>query len=338
MKSFVKSSVSTALPWAFFFVLLDFFFVFLVWLSNPDTLHTLIPVIVLSSLILFTGLLFFLHSRQKKRNRAMHDFLEDPAPETLQQVLLTQEPALAPVTRELLETVLSQNAALENHQADWQQYREFIEEWTHNIKTPLSLATLILDNHKDEMSSYVYQRMTHVRQEIQTDVDMILYDARLQDAHIEYRFESIPLPEFLDEVLFNYREQMEETGIFVETACTAQNVVSDRKILTFLLSQLLNNAFQYTSCVEGRISICAWETDRTVHLAVRDNGCGVPTQDLPFLFDRGFTGNHPGRQHATGMGLYLTAKYAAALAIEIALEEETEKGEGFAIRLSFPKV
>lgn len=340
-----KFSIASYIPWGLFFAFLDLFSIFLVWLANPAVLHTLVPVILLSDTLLFAGLLCVLHFRQKKQIWALSVFLENPCAETLHNVLITQTPALCPTMQQLLEYMLRQTMEMENLQAQQRQYQEFIEEWTHNIKTPLSLATLVLDNHKEEMSPYVYRRMNHVRQEIQTDIDMILYYARLQGAHLEYRFESILLQELINEILFNYREQMNETGIFVETMCPPLIIVSDRKVLTFILSQLLNNAFQYTPHENGKICICGWETNAAdssqapvIHLAVRDNGAGVPTQDIPFLFDKGFTGNHPDRRNATGMGLYLVAKYADALAIDVIVEDDTYQGKGFAIRLSFPAI
>lgn len=54
-------------------------------------------------------------------------------------------------------------------------------------------------------------------------------------------------------------------------------------------------------------------------LGIYNNGEGVPAEDMPFLFDKGFTGNHPSRQKATGMGLYLVHKYAEKLCLKVSL-------------------
>ncbi len=322
MRTLKKVLSITYLPWLLLLVITNLFFTFLVWLANPDALHILTPVILLFSLILFSFLFFFVQHRLRAQRRAITDFLNNPAPESLQQVLSSLDASLRTPMHALLEHVLEQEKNLEDERTRLVTYREFIEEWTHDIKTPLSLATLVLDNHKDEMSPYVRRRMVFVHQEIQTDVDMILYYARLHATHVEYRFETILLPELLEKVLQNYQEQMEETGILVEVDCPAASVTSDRKVLTFLLSQVLNNAFQYTPRENGQIRVHGWRNDEhsRLLLAVQDNGCGVPEEDVPFLCDKGFTGNHPGRQNATGMGLYLVAKYAEALAIGVQVE------------------
>jgi signal transduction histidine kinase len=344
MKTLKKVLSTTYLPWLLLLVITNLFFTFLVWLANPDVLHILTPVILLFSLILFSFLFFFVQYRLHAQRRAITDFLNNPAPESLQQVLSSLDASLRTPMHALLEHVLEQKKNLEDERTRLVTYREFIEEWTHDIKTPLSLATLLLDNHKDEMSPYVRRRMGFVHQEIQTDVDMILYYARLHATHVEYRFETIFLPELLEEVLQNYQEQMEETGILVEVDCPAASVTSDRKVLTFLLSQVLNNAFQYTPRENGQIRVHGWRDDERSRflLAVQDNGCGVPEEDVPFLFDKGFTGNHQGRQNATGMGLYLVAKYAEALAIGVQAEAHSDAGQngvfipGFVIEFSFP--
>jgi signal transduction histidine kinase len=91
----------------------------------------------------------------------------------------------------------------------------------------------------------------------------------------------------------------------VQLSLLPLQVISDKKVLAFMLSQLLSNAFQYAAADQGVVSIVSWSDTRDegkIHLAVRDNGKGVPPEDLPFLFDKGFTGSHPDRQNATGMG------------------------------------
>ena len=256
MRTLKKVLSITYLPWLLLLVITNLFFTFLVWLANPDALHILTPVILLFSLILFSFLFFFVQHRLRAQRRAITDFLNNPAPESLQQVLSSLDASLRTPMHALLEHVLEQEKNLEDERTRLVTYREFIEEWTHDIKTPLSLATLVLDNHKDEMSPYVRRRMVFVHQE--TDVDMILYYARLHATHVEYRFETILLPELLEEVLQNYQEQMEETGILVEVDCPAASVTSDRKVLTFLLSQVLNNAFQYTPRENGQIRVHGW--------------------------------------------------------------------------------
>lgn len=72
-------------------------------------------------------------------------------------------------------------------------------------------------------------------------------------------------------------------------------------------------------------------------MIIANNGPGVSPEDLPFIFDKGFTGSNPGRQKASGLGLYFVREYARRLAIEIKLPEPELK-TSFAIELVFPVV
>ena len=141
---------------------------------------------------------------------------------------------------------------------------------------------------------------------------------------------------FLIEFIISNEKKMD-----VKLSLPNLHVTSDEKVLLFILSQLFSNAFKYAKPTGGVINIVAWldtQENGKIHIAVRDNGKGVPPEDLPFLFDKGFTGNHPERQNATGMGLFFVKKYAEALSIEVRVEPISISGQGFGIELIFPGV
>lgn len=80
-------------------------------------------------------------------------------------------------------------------------YEEFIESWVHEIKTPISLATFVLENRKDEMSELVYQRLQHSRVNINDNVEQILFYARLQASHVDYHLERVSLSLCCEDVI-----------------------------------------------------------------------------------------------------------------------------------------
>ncbi len=191
------------------------------------------------------------------------------------------------------------------------------------------------------MSPYVYNRMEHVRCTVSSDVERILYYARLQSDHVDYKFVKMNLRDCVQECLEDFSAIADEKKIDVQLNLLPLQIISDKKVLTFMLSQLFSNAFKYTASDNGVVSVVSWsdtQDDGKIHLAVRDNGKGVPPEDMPFLFDKGFTGSHPDRQNATGMGLYLVKKYAEALSIDVNIEPISTSGQGFGIQLIFPKV
>ena len=118
-------------------------------------------------------------------------------------------------------------------------------------------------------------------------------------------------------------------GLSVEIAPLAGSVVSDAKWLGFILEQLLSNAVKYTN--EGGVKVCM----ESGCLVIEDSGIGIRPEDLPRIFEKGYTG-YNGRvdTRASGVGLYLTRQVADALAIRI--DVRSQLGHGTRVALSFP--
>lgn len=323
--------------WLILLLLTDLTFILLTWLLRPDAMKSICLFILLFTAIII-GIGYFLQCRaQKRKIDAVNCFLNDPNEAAKQALIAALDDSWAHVIETVYTRLKKQNADLNEKQLNLQNYQEYIEAWTHEIKTPMSLITLVLENHKDEMSPYVYSRMEHSRGQISQDVEEILYYARLQTAHADYNFTRLRLDECAEEVIKEFASLIEEKQVRLVTKWNPVTVVSDRKILAFMISQLLSNAVKYAAKKEGQVFMSTWQDNdhHKIHLCVRDNGAGVPPEDAPFIFEKGFTGNHPDRQKATGMGLYLVKKYAEALSIEVSLENELPVGIGFGIELIF---
>lgn len=327
--------------WLILLLFTDLFFVFQAWLTRPEAFKsTVIMIVLFTVLIVLAGVLID-RRRQERQIRALRSFLSQPREETEQRLLEATDQSWHPVIKLVAAQIREQGRMIEDKQGELQNYREFIEAWAHEIKTPLSLATLVLNNRREEMSPYVHKRMEHVRYTISSYVDRILYYARLQSDHADYKFEQVDLNAFVREALEDFRPIADEKNIDVQLELPPLQVISDKKVLGFMLAQLFSNAFKYTAFDHGMVRVVCWrdgEDDSSIHLAIRDNGQGVPPEDRPFIFDKGFTGSRPDRQNATGMGLYLVKQYGEALAVEVAIESASVSGQGFGIELIFPEV
>ena len=326
--------------WLILLLLTDLTFILLTWLLRPDAMKSICLFILLFTAIII-GVGYFLQCRTRKRKiNAVDSFLNDPNEATKQALIVALDDSWVHVIETVYERLKKQNADLNEKQLNLQNYQEYIEAWTHEIKTPMSLMTLVLENHKDEMSPYVYSRMEHSRRQISEDVEKILYYARLQTAHVDYNFTRFRLDECAEEVIREFASLLEEKQIDLVTKWNPTTVVSDRKILAFMISQLLSNAVKYAAKKDGQVFVSTWQDheNHKIHLCVRDNGAEVPPEDAPFIFEKGFTGNHPERQKSTGMGLYLVKKYAEAISAEVSLENEFPTGSGFGIELILPCV
>lgn len=260
-------------------------------------------------------------------------FLEMPDEQTKENLLRRFDDDEAVCT--LCTQIFSNLSLLNEKTVELNEYREYIEAWVHEAKTPLSLSTLVLNNHRDEMSPYVYARLDYIQHQLNEDVERILYYARLQAEHPDVRFTQFRLDECVMEVLDEYRGLTEEKHILLTMELKPLTIASDRKIVLFMVSQIVGNAVKYADGNKGKISVVMCGDQDKVHLSIYNNGEGVPPEDAAFVFDKGFTGSHPNRQKATGMGLYLVHKYAEKLCVQVGLDDKLPYDTGFGIELTF---
>lgn len=293
-------------PWLLLLFGADAFAALLLWIADVQAFYSLASVILLATLLFFSAVCMVLIRREQKRTKAFSDFLHNPD-------LCSEETLLHTVDQE-----------------------EYVEAWAHEAKTPLSLLTLLLDNRRDELSDDLSFKLDHIRNRLQESVDQMLFYARLKGVRKDYLFEHLSVRACLDEVLDDYRPLLQEKQFRVRLELSDHTACSDRRGLRFLLGQIISNSVKYCSR-EPELHIFSLRQDDRFLLCIRDNGIGVRSCDLPWIFEKGFTGDSgEGRKKATGMGLYLADEMAREL--NLTLEARSRWGEGFEIRISFPVV
>lgn len=319
--------------WIVLLLSTDIAFIFSTWIIRQDAVpYMALFYLLFTAFILAIGFWAELR-RQQKDEAVLLDFLETLDSRT-QDVILERFGNCDAVHR-LCEQMFSIQGLLNEKTVELYDYQDYIESWVHEVKTPLSLSTLVMNNHKEEMSPYVYARLHYAQHQINEDVERILFYARLQADHSDMKFTAFRLDECVVETLEEYQPFMEEKTILLASDLQPVEVVSDRKTVSFILSQLFSNAVKYADSKDGKISVAIWQNQDEVHLRICNNGDGVPPEDLPFLFDKGFTSNCPNRQKATGMGLYLVQKYAEKLCATIRLDTDIPYESGFGIEVIF---
>ena len=324
------------LPWLGLLLGVDALAALLLWLVDARAFAAMTAVIVLATVFLFAGVCAVLCARSKKRERAFTAFLTAPdaAHERALCRLLSANEAQS--VHLLGETLRAQQQAIAQLQAQMDDYENYVELWAHEVKTPLALLTLVLDNRRDTLPEAVGFKLDYVRNRMQAFIDQMLYYARLRGARRDYRFERLTLRGCIDEVLDDYRPLLEEKHIRIERQLADETVFTDRRGLCFLLGQLVSNSVKYTGDAPVLSFSLTCSTAETV-LTVRDNGPGVHACDLPYVFEKGFTGDsgHE-KSKATGMGLYLAREIAKELGLT--LSAASDRGAGFEIRVTFPVV
>ena len=323
-------------PWLFLLLAVDVFSALILWISSIQAFEALIGIIVLAGLVLFSVILFVCYFKEQHKQAVFQDFLREPD-------AVNTEKLLSAVSRQereqlyLLVSILEKKQSLiQEMEESIRDYEEYVEGWAHEAKTPLSLLTMILDNRTDEFSPSLHAKLDYVRSQLQEDITQMLYYARLGSSTKDYRFENVELRDALDEVLEDYAPLLEEKKFLIENQLQDENVYTDRRGLQFMLGQIISNSIKYSGDAP-RLAVSLQCTDESEILTIADNGTGVKSYDLPYIFQKGFTGDSTdSRKKATGMGLYLTKKMAGDLNLK--LEAESQWGEGLTIAIVFPKV
>ena len=209
-------------------------------------------------------------------------------------------------------------------------YREYIESWVHEIKAPIADIGLLCEKQKDGIG----RRILTDNRRTENYVDMALFYARSDEVYQDYLIKETTLQDTAEEMLRKNKYYLIENRIQAEVCCP-DTVYTDVKWIAFILNQLILNAVKYRRDSGPRIRISTERESRSVLLTVEDNGLGIPPEELPRIFDKGFTGtNGRIRGQSTGMGLYLCRKLCGKLGIRIGAE--SAEGRGTRIMLEFP--
>lgn len=136
--------------------------------------------------------------------------------------------------------------------------------------------------------------------------------------------EEVCLNDCPGEVLEDYAPLLEEKQFLVLNQLQSETVYTDRRGLQFMLGQIISNAVKYSSA-NPMLTITMIHLENEDVLSFADNGIGVKKYDLPYIFQKGFTGDSTdSRKKATGMGLYLTKKMADDLGLHLEAVSERE--------------
>ncbi|WP_053955038.1 sensor histidine kinase [Inediibacterium massiliense] len=325
--------------WIIIIMLFNVMFGVFLWLMDSNSFTYIFPTLMIGSILLYCLFGFVVYGIDQRKKEAIIDFIQNPD-------LNKEEVCLSIIDDEEKEMIHLIGAKLrekeeliKKQELNLKEYEEYIEIWAHEIKTPLALMTFVLDNRKEEISLQIYQRLEYARTKMQEDIERVLYYARVKSEHLDYIFTEISLDEICKDVIDEYKSLIEEQKITIKNVVENIKVFSDKKGLSFVLRQVLSNCIKYRAREEVSsfitLSTNIDKKSRNIILIIRDNGIGVKPYDLPFLFDKGFTGDtgmH--RKQSTGMGLYLAKQVSDSLKIKIEVSEEYK--DGFKISLLFP--
>ena len=203
---------------------------------------------------------------------------------------------------------------------------DYYSMWVHQIKTPIAAMNFLLDN--EEVDQKILQQELF---KIERYVEMVLTYIRLDSISSDYVITKINLDEVVKDSVKKYATIFINKKIKLNYVSHETMIISDKKWLSFAFEQILGNSVKYTSA-GGEITIETCENK----LIIEDNGIGIKEEDLPRIFEKGFTGfNGRYEQKSSGLGLYLCKKTLDKLGHHI--EISSKVGEGTRIEITFPK-
>lgn len=202
---------------------------------------------------------------------------------------------------------------------------DYYTTWVHQIKTPISVMQMQLQSEDTTEHRELAAELFRIEQY----VEMVLCYIRLDSASNDFVFQEYDLDSIIKQAIRKYAPQFIRRRITLRYEPVDMKVLTDEKWLLFIIEQLLSNAVKYTNGGSVTISV----SDEMV-LSISDTGIGIAPEDIPRIFDKGYTGyNGRANKKATGLGLYLCKQAADKLEIDISAQSEVSKGSTFSLNL-----
>lgn len=312
--AYLKLHIKSIVMFAIFSII--FCIVFALYsLPLEPVIYSVVLCIVFAAIIVGIGFIRFV-SRHKALIDSVKQITIDlsvlPQPDTLIEYDYTM----------LINELYKYKCKIESEQAKKSSdMSEYYTLWAHQIKTPISAIRLLLQSSADtkrELDEQLFR--------VEQYVDMVLQYVRSESLNTDYLINKYPLDDIIKQVLRKFAKSFIMKKLKLEYSENFEKVITDEKWLTFVIEQLISNALKYTST--GSISIYTEHmNENKLLLCIKDTGIGIQAEDLPRIFDCGYTGfNGRTDKKSTGIGLYLCRKILTRLSHTLTVESQIGKG------------
>ena len=298
-------------------------------IASGNGIETVLFVLVVWLIILISCLLLFYYSQKKYLDKLldMTEKLDERylLPEIMQEPERADEQVFYQIMKMSEKSMLEHISEI---QRERQEYKEYIEQWIHEVKTPITAMKLICENNR---CSFTRDLMAEL-ENINRFTEQALYYARSEHTEKDYSVREIRLSDVVHGAIADNKYLLRQNNVVVTVENVEYSIYSDDKWLRFILDQLISNAVKYRTS-QPLLHFFAVKENDSIILSICDNGIGIPASDLPRIFEKGFTGQN-GRiiKSSTGIGLYLCRRLCDKLGIGISASSE---GEETIISLTF---
>lgn len=276
---------------------------------------SMVPLLLLFSLIMEVTLVFFLVDFIRFINRHKNLQIDVESIETMPESFFEHSHLIENDYLHIIKSLCdAKDMQMRKSTEAYADMMEYYSVWAHQIKTPISALSLTIQNIEDEeLKGNLKSELLRIEEY----VDMVLNYLRLDSETNDFLFKKISVEDIVKGEIKRFMPLFMNKRIALEYDPIDFKVVSDRKWLGFCIGQLLSNALKYTKA-ESKVKIYSNSSNT---ITIEDNGIGIASEDLPRIFDRGYTG-YNGRQEkkSTGIGLYLVKRTADKLGIRVEID------------------
>ena len=299
-------------------------------------IHIMIRVYIAMIVILVLGISILVEYKRKKE---FYDRLKNNLDELNEKYLIseiiktpsfTEGKILKEVVQEVGKSMLENVNFYKNIGED---YKEYIELWIHEVKTPIAASKMIIENNKTPVTKSIEEELDKV----ENYTEQALFYARSNVAEKDYIITKTNLKDIVNGAILKNKTALLSKKITLELSNLEQEVYTDSKWATFIINQIIQNSVKYAKDAEPKIEMEAISKEEKIILYIRDNGIGIKKGEITRVFEKGFTGENGRKigQKSTGIGLYLCKKLCDKLGLGIELNSEKDKGTE--VRIIFPK-
>lgn len=296
-------------------------FTIIFYLSGEDMSYAAYPVVVCFFFLFIFSIFKF--SKYKSRTDTLNVIIKEKWTD------VSKLPETSKYTEDLYTDLVKnlnehKNKIISEKEEKLRTITEYISMWAHQIKTPIAGLNLIVQDMSDEDSQAIKEKMFEIEQYVNSTLQFM----RLDSFNSDLILEKVDVHDIAKQSARYFARQFITKYLSLKIEDFELTVITDEKWLLFAVNQIMSNAIKYTT--EGGVRVYI---DNTC-LVIQDTGRGISKDDLPRLFENGFTGyNGHMDKKATGIGLYLSNRILTKLGASLRIESEVDVGTSVYIDL-----
>ena len=299
-------------------------------LATGNAIQTVLFILITWMLVLILCLTICYLSRKKRLDKLleMAGQLKERylIPEVMQKPDRAEEQVFYQILKMSEKSMLERIGEVERERGE---YRAYIEQWVHEVKTPITALKLLCENNRSPFSRDVLAELENINRY----TEQALYYARSEHTEKDYSIREMNLADVVHGAIADNKYLLRQCDMAITVDDLEPVVYADDKWVRFILNQIISNAVKYRPPQHPALRIFTERSGDQVLLSVADNGIGIPESDLPRIFEKGFTGQNGRTIHSsTGIGLYLCKRLCDKLGIGLAA---SSSDKGTTITLSF---